>query len=125
MEYEFAMRDELYNSDFCFPESYLLSFNNNIDITKKYYGFDCGVGSFCCFANKENIYKILNVAKKYDCQDLFLNKYFNKNSLLKFKSKTIDELRKNDNSNYKFPVIFWFKRSYAIDDIRLKDYLDF
>ena len=125
MDVEFAMRTELYDSDFCFPNYKLYNSEHDLDLTQKFYGFDCNVGSFCCYADKENIHKIIDVAKKYELEILFLYKSFNKYSLLEFKTKTIDELRKKNDLPTNFPVIFWFnRRPSSKTDVYLKNYLD-
>ncbi len=124
MEEQLLMREELYNSDFCFPLHKIFS-KNNIDLTKKIYGFDCNIGSFCCYANKENIYKIINIAKKYELENLFLHSSFDKNELLEFKMKTIEELNKDKLFPNDIPVIFWFLRSRIREkEVYLKDYLN-
>jgi hypothetical protein len=125
MDTEFAMREELYSTDFCFPRYDLYNPDYKYDLTQKFYIFDCGVGNFCCYADEENIQKIINVAKKYKLEDLFLNKSFSKNALIEFKNKTVDELRKKENLGEDFPVVFYFRRNLLfVTDIYLKDYLN-
>ena len=111
MNNEFAMREELYNTDFCFPRYKLYDSEHNLDLTQKFYIFDCNVGSFCCYANKENIYKIIDVAKKYKLESLFVYKSFDKNKLFEFKNESLDKLKKKDNLPNDFPVFFWFCRN--------------
>jgi hypothetical protein len=126
MDAEFAMRDELYNSDFCFSRQDLFDKEKNYDYTQKYYAFDCNIGSFCCLAEKENILKIIEIAKKYKLEDIFLNKMFDKISLLKFKINSIEEIKKHYGITGDLPAVFWFYRWYNMD-IRgqlLKDYLE-
>jgi len=125
MNCEFAMREELYNTDFCFSRSSLYDHENKYDFTQKFYAFDCNVGSFCCYANRENIYKIINVAKKYNLEDLFLYKSFDKNKLYEFKNNSVDELKKKYDLSDNFPLIFWFsRRPLFITDVYLKAYLE-
>lgn len=62
MEKEFAMRDELYNTDFCFPRCDLYNKSKNYDYSQKFYAFDCNIGSFCCYAIRENILRIVKIA---------------------------------------------------------------
>ena len=126
MNSEFAMRDELYNTDFCFPRYMLYDKEMNYDYTQKFYAFDCNIGTFCCLATKENILKIISIAKKYNLEDLFLEKMFNKMSLLNFKAKSNEELRKEYNVPDDYPIVFWFYRGYNVDiknGVYLKDYL--
>jgi hypothetical protein len=126
MNLEFEMREELYNTNFCFSRQDLFDKEKNYDYAKKFYAFDCGIGSFCCYAEKENIIKIIEIAKKYNLEELFLNKAFNKNTLLEFKTKNIHEILKNYNLSDNMPVIFWFSRPYYFDNDKMsyvKDYL--
>jgi hypothetical protein len=127
MEQEQMMQEELYKTDFCFPIYNLNDIQKDYDYTQKFYAFDCNIGSFCCYANKENILKIIEIAKKYNLEDLFLNKSFNKMRLLNFKQKTNKEYLKEYNLPENSPVIFWFLRGYnipIIDAIYLRDYLE-
>jgi len=126
MEREFAMKDELYKTDFCFPRYYLYDKEKNYDYSQKFYAFDCNIGTFCCLATTENILKIISIAKKYNLEDLFLGKMFNKMSLLNFKTKSNEELRKENNVPDDYPIVFWFYRGYNLDikdGVHLKDYL--
>ncbi len=126
MDYEFAMSDELYKTDFCFPRYDLYDKEKNYDYSQKFYAFDCNIGTFCCLANKENILKIIGIAKKYNLENLFLEKMFNKISLLNFKTMSNEEFRKENNIHDDYPVVFWFQRGYnhyIKDGVYLKDYL--
>lgn len=126
MNSEISMSEELYNTDFCFPRYDLYDKDKNYDYSQKFYGFDCNIGSFCCYANRENILKIILIAKKYELEDIFLSKMFNKNNLLNFKAKSNEQLRKENNIHDDYPVIFWFHRGYNTyikDGVLLKDYL--
>jgi hypothetical protein len=127
MEQEFAMQKELYNSDFCFPRYDLFDKEKNYDYTQKFYAFDCNIGTFCCYAKIENVLKIIEIAKKYNLESLFLNKSFNKSQLLNFKQTPNEELLKKYNLPNDYPVIFWFLRGYNIpvaNEVYLKDYLE-
>lgn len=127
MESEYAMKEELYNTDFCFPHSELIFNFQKYDYTQKFYAFDCNVGKFCCYANRENILKIIEIAKKYDLENLFLTKSFNKTRLVEFKQKTNADLLKEQHLSDDYPVIFWFMRGYnshGKNDVNLKDYLE-
>ena len=122
MELEFTMQDELYNSDFCFPRYDLYDREKNYDYSQKFYAFDCNIGTFCCYANNENILKIIEV----NLEDLFLNKSFNKQKLLDFKSNTVRVIRIIDEIPENYPVVFWFYRGYdvlGVNEVLLKDYL--
>ena len=96
MDCEFAMRDELYNTDFCFSRHDLYDKEKQYDYSQKFYAFDCNIGSFCCYVDNENIIKIIDIAKKYNLEDIFLGKTFNMLSLLNFKNKSNEELRKEN-----------------------------
>lgn len=127
MEQEIEMQEELYKTDFCFPRYKLFDIENNYDYNQKFYAFDCNIGSFCCYAKRENILKIVEIAKKYNLENIFLGKMFNKTSLLNFKQKSIEEIRKEQNISNDIPVIFWFYRGYnipVVDGVYLKDYLE-
>ncbi len=127
MQQEIQMQEELYNTDFCFPRYKLFDNEKNYDYSQKFYAFDCNIGSFCCYANRENIIKIVEIAKKYNLENIFLGKMFNKTSLLEFKQKSVEEIRIKENIPNDFPVIFWFYRGYntpIVDGVLLKDYLE-
>ena len=127
MDCEFAMRDELYNTDFCFSRQDLYDKEKQYDYSQKFYGFDCNIGSFCCYVDDKNIIKIIDIAKKYNLEDIFLEKTFNMLSFLNFKNKSNEELRKENKIPDDFPVIFWFHRGYNSfikDPLYLKDYIN-
>ena len=127
MEQEIQMQEELYKTDFCFPRYDLFDKEKNYDYSQKFYAFDCNIGSFCCYANRENIIKIVEIAKKYNLENIFFGKMFNKTSLLNFKQKSVEEIRIKENIPNDFPVVFCFYRGYntpAVDGVYLKDYLE-
>lgn len=127
MDSEFKMQEELYSTDFCFPRYDLYDKEKNYDYSQKFYAFDCNIGTFCCYANRENILKIIEIAEKYGLENIFLTKMFNKTSLLEFKQKTVDEIRLTQNIPNDFPVVYWFYRGYNVpikDGVLLKDYLN-
>lgn len=124
---ELAMLDELYKTNFCFPRYDLYDTEKNYDYSKKFYAFDCGIGSFCCYAEKENIFKIIDIATKYKLEDIFLEKSFDKTLLLNFKQQNLEEIRKIYNCPNDHPVVFWFKRGYneyLINSVSLRQYLE-
>lgn len=127
MEKEFAMQDELFKTDFCFSRYDLYDNKKNYDYSQKFYAIDCNIGGFYCYATKENLLKIVDIAKKYNLENLFLNKTFNKINLLNFKCMTNNELRQKKGLPDDSPVIFYFLRgyNYSLDhSANLKDYLE-
>jgi hypothetical protein len=127
MENEFAMQVELFKTDFCFSRYDLYDKEKNYDYSQKFYAFDCNIGGFYCYATKENLLKIVDIAKKYNLEDLFLNKTFNKINLLNFKCMTNNDLRQKKGLSDDYPVIFYFLRgcNYSLDyNAKLKEYLE-
>jgi len=138
MESEFKMREELEATDFVFNRTTLYEKINESDddYNKKWFLFDCNIGSFCCEATKENIIKIMEIAKKYGHEGIFLFKACRKDELDDFEKKTVEELKEKNKKlflnsekfDHRFPVMLTWMRSYNYygnknDLIEVKDFL--
>lgn len=121
------LKKELFKSGYCFSTFELFNNPEKYDKTKKLYGFSLIIGNFLCYANDDNLHKIIKTAQKYNLDYLFLNTVFNTKNLITFNKENTEKIKKIYSSPENYPPIFWFVRANKFNNetmINIKDYLE-
>jgi hypothetical protein len=124
---EQLLKEELFKTDYCFSTFDLFNNPDKFDNTKKLYGFSLIIGNFLCYANDDNLHKIIKTAQKYNLDYLFLNTVFHTKDLLTFNKENIKKIKKIYLLPDNLPPIFWFTRAKKVNRdtmLILKDYLE-